>query len=111
MVTKVIDTEIFPQRNIAGLISGITFIVLFSQEKPLWWKEINTHTHTHMLQINETIWHKIFAEWVLLNTEIFSRLDLKHDDKFFPYKFLEGFVKIGHELADIIIDSTEFKLQ
>ena len=71
----------------------------------------HTHTHTHMLQINETIWHKIFAEQVLLNTEIFSRLDLKHDDKFFPYKFLEGFVKIGHELADIIIDSTEFKLQ
>ena len=31
----VLDTESFPQHNIAGLISGITFIVLFSQEKPL----------------------------------------------------------------------------
>ena len=41
----VLDTESFPQRNIAGLISAITFIVLFSQEKPLRWKEINTHTH------------------------------------------------------------------
>ena len=44
---KVLDTESFPQHNIAGLISAITFIVLFSQEKPLLWKEINTHTHTH----------------------------------------------------------------
>ena len=45
--TKILDTKSFPQHNIACLISGITFIVLFSQEKPLWWKEINTHTHTH----------------------------------------------------------------
>ena len=35
VATKVLDTEIFPQGNIAGLISGITFIVLLSQEKPL----------------------------------------------------------------------------
>ena len=47
VATKVLDTEISPQHNIADLISGITFIVLFSQEKPLLWKEINTHTHTH----------------------------------------------------------------
>ena len=47
VVTKVLDTKSFPQHNIAGLISAITFIVLFSQDKPLRWKEINTHTHTH----------------------------------------------------------------
>ena len=47
VVTKVLDTESFPQHNIASLISGITFIVLFSQEKPLRWKGIHTHTHTH----------------------------------------------------------------
>ena len=35
VATKVLDKEIFPQGSIAGLISGITFIVLFSQEKPL----------------------------------------------------------------------------
>ena len=35
MVTKVLDTEIFPDHNIAGLISDITFTALFSQEKPL----------------------------------------------------------------------------
>ena len=40
VATKVLDTEIFPQHDIAGLISGITFIVLFSQEKPLRWKKI-----------------------------------------------------------------------
>ena len=47
MATKALDIKSFPQHNIAGVISGNTFIVLFSQEKPLWWKEINTHTHTH----------------------------------------------------------------
>ena len=47
VATKVLDTELFPPHNIADLISGITFIVLLSQEKPLRWKEINTHTHTH----------------------------------------------------------------
>ena len=40
VATKVLDTELF------GLISGITF-VLFSQEKPLRWKEGNKHTQTH----------------------------------------------------------------
>ena len=35
VATKVTDTEIFPQGSITGLTSGITFIVLFSQEKPL----------------------------------------------------------------------------
>ena len=39
-------TQTFPQQNIAGLISGITFIVLFSQEKPLRRKEINTRART-----------------------------------------------------------------
>ena len=34
VVTKVLDTEPFPQHNTAGLISGITFTVSFSQEKP-----------------------------------------------------------------------------
>ena len=35
VATKVFDTEIFPQRTITELISGIKFIVLLSQEKPL----------------------------------------------------------------------------
>ena len=35
VATKVLDTEIFPQHSSAGLISGIKFIDLFSQEKPL----------------------------------------------------------------------------
>ena len=35
VATKVLDTEKFSQHNIADLNSGITFIVLFSQEKPL----------------------------------------------------------------------------
>ena len=35
MATKVLDTELFPQYNIADLNYGITFNVLFSQVKPL----------------------------------------------------------------------------
>ena len=50
VATKVLDTESYPQHNIAGLISDITFIVLFNQEKPLRRKEINTHKHTHLEQ-------------------------------------------------------------
>ena len=46
MVMNVLETKWFPQHNIAGLISGIT-LFCFSQEKPLRWKEINTHTQTH----------------------------------------------------------------
>ena len=33
--TEVLGTELFPQHKIADLNSGTTFIVLFSQEKPL----------------------------------------------------------------------------
>ena len=47
VATKERDLELFPQHNIADLNSGITFIVFFSQKKPLRWEEINTHTHTH----------------------------------------------------------------
>ena len=35
MATKVFGIELFPHHNIADLNCGITFIVLFSQEKPL----------------------------------------------------------------------------
>ena len=54
MATKGLDTESFPQHTIADLNSGITFTVLFSQEKPLRWKEIDTHTHTHTLTHTHT---------------------------------------------------------
>ena len=43
VATKVLDTEKFPQHTNADLNSGITFIVLFSQEN----KHTHTHTHTH----------------------------------------------------------------
>ena len=44
VATKVLDTELFPQPNIAGLISGITFVVLQSGET---FTVEHTHTHTH----------------------------------------------------------------
>ena len=48
--TKVLDTEIFPQYKIAGLISGITFILLFQSGEAFTVKgnkHTYTHTHTH----------------------------------------------------------------
>ena len=42
--TKVLDTEIFPHHTITDLNSGITFIVLFSKDKPLRGRK-NTHRH------------------------------------------------------------------
>ena len=35
LIFQGLDTEIFPQHNIAGMISGTAFIVLFSREKPM----------------------------------------------------------------------------
>ena len=46
VATKVLDTKIFHPHTITDLISDITFIVLFSQKKPLPWKNIDTHRHT-----------------------------------------------------------------
>ena len=47
MVMHVLDTKWFPQHNIAGLISGITFIVLFQLGEAST-VEGNKHTHTHL---------------------------------------------------------------
>ena len=67
VVTKVLDTKSFPQHNIAGLISAITFIVLFSQGKPLRWEEINTHTHTHTHTHKQAATAKKEEQYTLLN--------------------------------------------
>ena len=53
METKVIDAEIFPQHTIVDLNSGIAF-VLFSQDKPLRWKETHTHRHTYTYTNTDT---------------------------------------------------------
>ena len=48
--TKLLDTETFLQHIIIDLNSGITFVLLFSQEKPLMVNG-NKHTHTHTISI------------------------------------------------------------
>ena len=63
VTTKILEAESFLQHN-AGLISDITFIVLFSQEKPLQWKEINTDTHTHTHTHTHTRTHTILANYI-----------------------------------------------
>ena len=80
VATKVLDTESFPQ-HIAGLISGITFIVLFSQEKPLRWKEINTHTHKpgtsaqyQLLQKSYILEKANFPHYLLFQESYFFRV-------------------------------------
>ena len=44
---KVLDTENFPPDTITDLNTGIT-LILFGQEKPLQWKEINKNNQTSM---------------------------------------------------------------
>ena len=70
VATKVLDRESSTQYNIAGLISGITFIVLLSQEKPLRWKEkkhIHTkHTHTRARARKQQILRQM--RWYVSNT-------------------------------------------
>ena len=68
VATKVPETKSFPHHNIAGLISGITFIVLFSQEKPLGWKKINTDTHTHIHIHTHTGTHIAFSNSTLVTS-------------------------------------------
>ena len=77
VATKLLDTESFPQHNIAGLISGITFIVLFSTT-PLSWKKTHTHTHacthppththTHTHTTVTTLVNKILTGIIILRT-------------------------------------------
>ena len=54
VATTVLDTESFPQHNIAGLISGIKFIVFF-QSGEAFMVEGNKHTHTHTHTHTETL--------------------------------------------------------
>ena len=54
MAIKVLDTKQFPQHNITGLISGITFIVLFQSEEAFAVEE-NTHTHRMHVEIKNFI--------------------------------------------------------
>ena len=69
---KVLNKELFPQHTIPDLNCGITFIfiVLFSQEKSLRWKEINTHTQTQHTHKNSKIYQlkltKIYVNFKLV---------------------------------------------
>ena len=61
--TKVLDTEKFQEHTIADRNSDITFISLFSQKRPLRWKEINTHTHSHAYTHTHTHTHTRSAKF------------------------------------------------
>ena len=83
VATKVLDIETFPQHIIPDLISGITFIVSLSQEKPLRWKEKNTHfhahthTHTHARTHTHTHTHRLTQQThVLLHNTLRNTLSV-----------------------------------
>ena len=76
VATKVLDTELFPQPNIAGLISGITFVVLqsgetFTVEHTHTHTQTHTdarthahmHTHTHIHTHTHTHTHAVFSKF------------------------------------------------
>ena len=68
------DTEKFPQHTFTDLNSSITFIVLFNQKKPLWWKEINTHTWE--LQIDAS---NLYVCWGVVGNEKKLREDAEDE--------------------------------
>ena len=62
LATKGLDTESFPQHTIVKLNSGIIFILLFSQKKPLRREGINTHTYIHTHTRTRTHAHRLATE-------------------------------------------------
>ena len=56
VATKALDTESLPQQYIAGLISGIKFIVFF-QSGEAFMVEGNKNTHTHIHTYTHTHTH------------------------------------------------------
>ena len=95
VATKVLDTETSPHNKIASLISGITFIDLFSQEGTLQRKEINTHartrahTHTH----THTHMSSVIAQFPQIPSKEKSKL-IKFDKvDFYPSITEEPFMK------------------
>ena len=87
MVMNVLDTKWFPQHNIADLISGITFIVLFQSGEASTVegnKHINTHTHTyththtHTHTNTQSVWsiidnqHVCKCIWLYINATTLS---------------------------------------
>ena len=61
--------------------SGNTFIAWFSQEKPLQWKEINTHTHTHThTHTYSVIWDNVIFLKAKLFLSISRHLPLCYQD-------------------------------
>ena len=51
VATKVLDTESFPQHNIAGLISSVTFMVIQSAEA----FTVEGNKHIHIRSVITTI--------------------------------------------------------
>ena len=73
--TKVLDTESFPQRNIAGLYIW-QYIHCSVQSGEAFTVDGNTHTHTHIHTHTHTCWQKNLRStlWIDLLTMIIIRL-------------------------------------
>ena len=105
VATKVLDTKIFHQRTITDLISDIKFIVLFSQKKPLWWKNIDTHRHTqtdtctHTHTHTHTHKHTRFQQIIEDSTCLFP--ENRHFDQNFSRQYALDW-KDNQECSDVL---------
>ena len=76
MTAKVLGTGKFSQLTIAYLISGITLIVLLSQEKPLPLKEINAQIQTDTKIYTQTEIHI----YIYIHSHIHTRMYQKSQE-------------------------------
>ena len=57
----------------------------------------------YMLQIGESTIHRIFVAWIAFIEVIFSYFTFRPDDGFLPNIIPEVFIKVKHDITDIII--------
>ena len=114
VATKILDTKSFPQHNIAGLTSGVTYTVLFSQEKPSRWRKYthtqththiqppthppthtHTHTHTHWYQMSQITTRKddFYSKWRKDMVDTINRFRVL-DNKFLERITVDKFIYV-----------------
>ena len=65
----------------------------------------------YILNIGESTMQRMFIAWVVFIEAIFSKINLRPDQRLLACNMPEIFIRTGHGLTGIVIDCTEFKLQ
>ena len=98
MVMNVLDTKWFLQHNIAGLISGITFIVLFQSGEASTVEE-NTHTHRAFINYNKILTDMVEYFWILYQQA--CALDITYfDPQFWCFLFFNQIADLSKYSAN-----------